>query len=108
MIFHWRNATSDELRLLKIISILVDQDDRLLSLLFEPTAPKLRKRAGILKEDTWKLSDGEALLVRAALDIWSGSGHVQLWELIETWDEDNWSRFIKAIQELKNLDGHPS
>jgi hypothetical protein len=100
MILDWKDASADELMLLEMISKLLDDNEQLLTFIFEPTLPKLRKRAGVLKEDSWKFSSGEALLIRVALDIWSGSGHVQLWELIEGWRPKDWRRFIPVIMEL--------
>jgi len=103
MILSWKDASADELRLLEIISKLLDHNEQLLGFIFEATQPKLRKRAGVLKEDSWKFNNDEALLVRVALDFWSGSGHVQLWELIETWHADDWRRFTQIVMELGHL-----
>jgi hypothetical protein len=98
MTFSWPNAKSEERRLLNAITILLGNDQRLLGFLLDPNSPRLRKRAGILKEDSWNLSPSDQLLVRAALDLWSGSGHLQLWEMIEEWDEENWENFYRAIR----------
>jgi hypothetical protein len=103
MIFAWKNASADELKLIEVISKLLDDNEQLLTFLFESTLPKLRKRAGVLKEDSWKFTGEEALLIRVALDIWSGSGHVQLWELIEGWRPEDWRRFILLIMELGDV-----
>ena len=104
MNFTWPNAKNEERRLLNAIRILLGNDPRLLAFLLDPNSPRLRRRAGILQEDAWNLSDGEQLMVRAALDLWSGSGHLQLWEMIETWDPTSWIHFIRAVREL-GLDG---
>ena len=61
MIFSWKDASADELRLLKIISKLLNHNDQLINFIFEATLPKLRKRAGVLKEDRWKFGNDEAL-----------------------------------------------
>jgi hypothetical protein len=106
MNFIWPNANLQERKLLSGIKILLGNDARLLAFLLDPHSPRLRKRAGILKEDAWNFSHGEQLLVRAALDFWSGSGHLQLWEMIETWDQTNWIHFLRAIRELR-LDHQP-
>lgn len=104
MTFSWPNVKNEERNLLHAITILCGNDKRLLGFLLDPNSPRLRKRAGILREDAWEFSDGEQLLVRAALDLWSGSGHLQLWEMVETWDSTNWVNFVRAIQVLMQLD----
>jgi len=106
MNFTWPNASASEKRLFEAIRILVGDDPRLLEYLFDPIRPRLRRRAGILKEDAWNFSDGEQLLIRAALDFWSGSGHLPLWEMVENWESTNWIHFINAIIALKGLSGH--
>jgi hypothetical protein len=103
MSIQWVGATESEKRVARSIFLLVGGDRQLLEFLLDPKAPRIRKRAGILREEAWVFSDGDQLVVRAALDIWCGAGHVQLWDLIETWDALNWARFIRAIGELKEL-----
>ena len=75
----------------------------MLEFLFDPEKPRLRKRAGILKEDAWGFSHGEQLMIRLALEFWSGSGHVFLWELIETLDDKNLERVLHAVVEIRGL-----
>ena len=103
MSIRWKSASQAELKLLRSIFLLVGGEPRLLTFLFEPDEPRIRKRAGVLREEAWAFSAGEQLQVRAALDIWCGAGHVQLWELIETWDNESWAKFIRAIGELRDL-----
>jgi hypothetical protein len=103
MNFAWTTSDRHEARSFRIISILFGGDQRLLEYFFDAKEPKIRRRAGILIDDAWNLSHGEQLLVKAALDIWSGSGHLQLWEIVETWDDPNWLNFLTAMAELKGL-----
>ncbi len=98
MNFIWLKASSVERNLLQSITMLVGNDQRLLTFLFDTDSPRLRKRAGILKEESWQLNESEQLLVRAALDIWSGSGHLQFWEMLEKRDIETWQNFIGAIR----------
>ncbi len=105
MNFTWQKTTDSEKQLLGVIRILVGDDPRLLQFLFDPIQPRLRRRAGILKEDSWNFSHGEQGIIRAALDIWSGSGHLLLWEMLETWDHVNWIRFLNALIALKGFSG---
>ncbi len=80
------------------VCVLLGHNERLLEFIFEPGDKRLRQRAGILKEDFWNFEEHEQLLIRVALDLWSGSGHVQLWEMTEAWDRNDWQRFQAAIE----------
>lgn len=79
------------------IRVLLDGNKELLDYIFEPGGRRLRHRAGILKEDAWRFEEHEQLLIRVALDLWSGSGHVQIWELMEAWDQVAWHRFFSSV-----------
>lgn len=100
----WPGADEGATKLLESISLLLDNNKKILDFLFDPKSPRLRKRAGILRDDAWNLSEEDQLLVRAALDLWSGSGHVQLWELTEAWEPEIWKRFHAAILHLRSTD----
>lgn len=86
------------LRIYNAVCVLLSHNERLLEFIFEPGGKRLRQRAGILKEDSWNFEEHEQLLIRVALDLWSGSGHVQLWEMTEAWDRNDWQRFQAAIE----------
>jgi hypothetical protein len=104
MSFKWKNASANEILLYQCISLLLDYDKRLIEFVFDPERPKIRKRAGILREDAFFFSHGEQLLTRAALDFWSGSGQLALWEMLETWDSATWTRFVHAVAEYRRLE----
>lgn len=104
MSFKWKNASVNEILLYQCISLLLGYDKRLVEFVFDPEKPKIRKRAGILREDAFCFSHGEQLLIRAALDFWSGSGQLALWEMLETWDSGTWGRFIRAVAEYRRLE----
>ena len=104
MTIHWKGVAPGEARLVRSIFLLVGSEAKFLEFLFDPQEPKIRKRAGILRDEAREqFSEPEQLVVRAALDLWCGSGHVQLWELVENWEPEQWARFIRAVGELKNL-----
>jgi hypothetical protein len=98
MTFSWPKANDDERRLLNAIQILVGDDPTLLKFLLDVEKPRLKRRSGILRDEAWRFSDEEQLMIRAALDLWSGSGHLQLWEMLEAWEPEHWLRFIRAIR----------
>jgi hypothetical protein len=99
----WESASTGDQRLRTIIFHLLDSDKRLMDFLFDPEKPRLRKRAGVLKEDAWCFSHGEQILIRTALEIWCGSGHVFLWELLESLDDRNLRRVLKGIEEVRGV-----
>jgi hypothetical protein len=103
MNIQWKSIPDGDKRLVRSIFLLVGAEPRVIEFLFDPKAPRIRKRAGILRDEARVFEPSQELVVRAALDIWCGSGHVQLWELIEAWDAEHWARFIRAIGELKDL-----
>ena len=99
----WESANPGDKMLREVIFRLFDSDERLVDFLFDVETPRLRKKAGILKEDAWCFSDREQLLIRAALDFWSGSGHVNLCELLDDLDDENLKRVLKAIAEVREV-----
>lgn len=100
----WKDASASEILLHQCISHLLGYDRRLIDFIFDPERARIRKRAGILREDAYRFSDEEQLLIRAALDFWSGSGQLTLWEMLETWESATWSRFIGALSQFRRLD----
>ena len=71
--------------------------------LFDTEKPRLRKRAGVLKEEAWCFDNCEQILIRTGLELWSGSGHVFVWELLENLDDDNLRRVLMAIVEMREV-----
>jgi hypothetical protein len=102
--YRWKNASVDEMLLYQCISLLLGFDKRLIEFVFDPERPKIRKRAGVLREDAFFFSHKEQLLIRAALDFWSGSGQLALWEMLEGWDLETWERFTRALAEFRRLE----
>ena len=102
----WKNATATERRLLRGIQTLAAENEPLPTLILDPKSARLRERPGIIRDDCWHLSHGEMLVVQAALDIWSGNGHLPLWECLETWDRKNWIQFLAAMCIVNEVDIH--
>lgn len=87
-----------------IISRLFDSDHAMTAFLFEPaTSTNLREHPDVLVFDSWDLKDEQRILVRAALDIWSSSGNVFLWELLNGLSDRNLSRLILALMSWRAL-----
>lgn len=104
MSYCWKDASVNEILLYQCISLLLGYDKRLIGFVFDPKRPKIRKRAGVLREDAHCFSDEEQLLIRAALDFWCGGGHLALWEMLETWDHSTWGGFTQALSEYQRLE----
>ena len=87
-----------------IISRLFDSNRAMTTFLFESaTSVSLREHPDIIISDSWELSDEQRILVRAALDIWCGSGNVFLWELLNGLSHQNFSRLILALARCRDL-----
>lgn len=95
--FGWISSSlADSHRLIAIYRLL-GGDDRLLKFIFDLRSPKLRLPPDALLTEAAGLSHGERLLVGAGIDLWSGQGRLNFAEALETWDEENTTRFIRAV-----------
>ena len=95
--FGWTHSSlADSHRLIAIYRLL-GGDDRLLKFIFDLRSPKLRLPPNALLTEAAGLSHGERLLVQAGIDLWCGQGCLSLADALETWDEENTTRFIRAI-----------
>jgi len=99
----WIDADSQEEKLKDAIDSFFGGEHLLKEFLFDKNYIRLRKRPSILKEDAWSLDEIEQEKIKAALDIWSGSGHLFLFQMLEHWDKDTWVDFMKCICVLKNI-----
>ncbi len=95
---YWNQATPDERRLLKGISLVLGKHPKLLLFVFDASTPRLRALPEILLEESATFSAIEDLLVRVALDLWSGSGNAHVWELIEYLDYEKLHYFIEGLR----------
>jgi hypothetical protein len=99
----WADASPEEIRLTTSIGLLFGFDSALKEFVFDPRSPRLRHRPGILRDEAWRFDTAQQCKVKAALDIWSGAGHLRLFEMLEEWDQQGWTDFIKAICLLKEI-----
>lgn len=84
-----------------LISHLLGTDPRITGFLFEsPEASELRDRPERLLENIWELESEDRVLIRAALDIWSGSGLVFLAELLAL-REPAFDRVLTTLQHTR-------
>ena len=101
--FGWSSSSlSDSHRLIAIYRLL-GGDDQLLKFLFDLRSPKLRLPPDALLAEAAGLSHDERLLVQAGIDLWCGQGRLNFADALETWDEENTTRFIRAVCHLAEV-----
>jgi hypothetical protein len=86
-----------------IISLLFAGDPNMTGFLFEPAALVLRDRPPHLLMQAWEFSHERQVLIRAALDMWSGLGNTYLNEILHYVSDRNFSNLIAAIQSYRDL-----
>ena len=99
----WRKATVSEQRQYQLISQIFFKHPKLLEFFFEKHEARMRFAPEEMLKEIGAFSSGEQLLVRVAMDIWSGSGNTKLWRLIEQLDHDNFSNVLKALDNWKHF-----
>jgi hypothetical protein len=75
----------------------------ILGFIFDPDMPQLRLEPEVLLEDAKELSTRDRVLVRIGLDLWNGSGHVSLWDIIEKLDVYNFQGVIAGLGNLRRI-----
>lgn len=98
--FRWLQATKVDRRLFEAITIVFRKHLYLMAFFFDPEEPRLRRLPEELLEESECFSSGEDLLVRVALDLWSGSENANSWELIKILDEQNLANVVEALLEI--------
>jgi hypothetical protein len=97
----WERATKTDRRVYRAVSLVLTKHPYLLKFLFDPVEPRLRLAPEELLRESAHMSSGEDLLVRVALDLWSGSGDAHVWELIEILDNENLLNVAQALRFLR-------
>lgn len=101
--FSWDTVSLSESHRLEAVAILLDTDTRLMRFLFDFRRPRLRCSAEELLQQVQSLSRGEQLLVAAAIDIWCGEGKFNFATALNTLDDINMSRLVRAICHLTGI-----
>lgn len=83
------------------ISLLLANDPWLLRLLFDDDPVRLSAPPDSILKETKGLSSGQQLLIRIALDIWSGDGHAKLWDIVSVLDGIRFEGFMLALECLR-------
>lgn len=68
---------------------------------FEERQPRISLAPEEMIQQSAGFSDGEIVLIKIALDIWSGSGNACVWELLEVLDKGNFLNVLKGMLMIK-------
>jgi hypothetical protein len=98
----WKNACPGDLKRYNVIAGALEKHHDLLSTLFCTDRASLVTSPTRIKQQTGAYSSGEKVLIRAALDLWSGSGKLTLMEL-QRLDPQNFGNVITAFVKLQSL-----
>jgi hypothetical protein len=79
----WQKATRGEKKQLEAISIFLRHSPHLVDFLFDPVVAKLNDSPEQLLSAARGLASGDFLLVRLALNLWCGSGGIEVHELFD-------------------------
>lgn len=85
----------------RAISILLANNPRLLDYLFQKNRHQLQQPPEEIMEDIGYLSSGEQVLMRIALDLWSGDGAARLGDIVWTLDDVRFDAFLMALESLR-------
>ncbi len=80
------------------ISILFANDPSLLNFLFTPSRDELSSSPEDLLCWSGALSSGQQILIKIALDIWSGAAQASLEEILATLDSYRFENFLLALE----------
>ncbi len=97
----WKEANSCDLKQWHAITRVFKNHPNLIEFFFDAKKPRIRRCADELLAYADVFSSGEKLLIKIALDMWSGSGNAKIWELLEVLDVNNFENVIEAIRYLK-------
>jgi hypothetical protein len=98
--FKWETMSDYETRQMDAISLILSNHVKLLEFLFKQEKAELRYSPEKLIKLSGAFSSGEKVLVRVALDFWSGSGNARVWELMEKLDPRSFENVLLGLQYL--------
>lgn len=99
----WREATRAERRLYILISAIFRNHPKLLEFFFERDRAKISFDPETMLREAGCFSSGEQVLIRVALDMWSGSGNATVWQLLEILDYESFSNVLKALDNWRHF-----
>ena len=94
---HWKDCTDEEHRLSEIMYLLFKPYPQLEKFLFQSEVPRLNEPPNVLLDQAGCFSSGEQILIRVALDLWSGEGSTRLSDIIHRLDDSNFTNVMAGI-----------
>ncbi len=99
--FLW--AKCNNILIFETLNILLKNTPWLLEFLFNYKKVKLRCEPDIIIKKIKSYSHNELILTKAALDLWNGSGNLNIGELLSILDYDNTLNFIHSLCHLSGI-----
>ena len=99
----WQRPGRHEMRMMETLNIIFAGHNKLLQFLFDEDVAKLRHEPELLLTSACGFSSGEQILIRIALDLWSGSGGVKLWHIIESLDDTTYEGVLAGLRHLRQI-----
>lgn len=93
---YWQNASRGERKQLEAISTFLGHNPQLVDFLFDPKAAKLNDSPDRLLVAASGLASGDFLLVRLALNLWCGSGGIEVHEIFDA-EPEVFAQIMKAF-----------
>lgn len=97
------NKKTYEQKLLESIYLVCKKHPQLVNFTFNKTKTRLSDQPQNILREAFAFSSGEYVLVQVMLDLWSGSGHVNLYDIVSTLDDENFKNVIMALLHLRNI-----
>ena len=99
----WQKATKSDRHMYQAIGLVFRNHPELLEFFFEAREPRVRFVSEEMLREAAGFSSGERILIRVALDMWSGSGNAKIWQMLETLDHNNFHNCLKALGFLRGV-----
>lgn len=94
--------TNENNEIYKIISLVLGHNVNLINLVLNKNKTRLRDQPEVILEKNLFLSSGEIVLLKVAIDLWSGTSFSSLYDLIYTLDRRNFENIMHAIRIMSN------
>ena len=85
-----------------VVSIVLGHNESLINLILNKNRTRLRNRPEAILAKNLFLSSGEIVLLKVAIDLWSGTSLSSLYDLIYTLDRRNFENIMHAIRLMSN------
>jgi hypothetical protein len=92
-----------QIHLRECISLLLSHDEDLMGFIFTCWKPRFRMHPKKLLREAQELDPKQRLLVQAAMDMWNGSGGVNLYEFLSGLEYEHLINFMIAICHLRGI-----